>query len=157
MKTFVFPHHSPNVRNGRQTERRAGTTLLEALLSVLILGLALAAIGQMVSRGVQASVRCELESEAALRCQTKLDEVLSGAEPLRDVHKVSFKDDAQWQWGLTLQPGTNPDLVAVTVTVDRVSPGPSAAVAASYSLTRSLRLSSIPANSSPTILTGSRR
>src|SRR5437870_2602155 len=98
MKTFIVTHHSPNVRNDRQTERRAGTTLLEALLSVLILGLALAAIGQMVSRGVQASVRCELESEAALRCQTKLDEVLSGVEPLRDVHKVPFNDDAQWQW-----------------------------------------------------------
>ena len=157
MKTFVFPHHSPNVRNGQQTERRAGTTLLEALLSVVILGLALAAIGQMVSRGVQASVRCELESEAALRCQTKLDEVLSGAEPLRDVHKACFNDDAQWQWALTLQPGTNPDLVAATVTVDRVSPGASVLVAARYSLTRSLRASSIPASSSPAMPARSRR
>ena len=79
---------------------RRGITLLEVLLSAVILAMSLAALGQLVSNGVTAGLRSERQTEAAVRCQSKLDELLAGVEPLRAVSAVPCVDDPRWLWSV---------------------------------------------------------
>ena len=119
-------------RSGRSV--RAGVTLLEVLLATVILATSLAALGQMISNGVMAGVRCEQQAEAAVRCQSKLDELLAGVEPLTPVSAASFSDDPSWTWTLEVAPFQE-RLSCVTVAVQHES----ARQSSDFQLTRLIR------------------
>lgn len=112
---------------------RRGITLLEVLLSAVILAMSLAALGQLVSNGVTAGLRSERQTEAAVRCQSKLDELLAGVEPLRAVSAVPCSDDSRWLWSVEIEQLDN-RLRRVTVSVRTVE-----AKQPDFSLTRLLR------------------
>ena len=117
--------------------RRAGLTLLEVLLSLgLFLG-ALAALSQLWYGGVRASVQARLMTQAILRCESKLNEVVAGAVPLQSTSDTPFGDDANWTWSLQVAPGPHTDALLVTVRVSH--PGQSGLSSSEHQLRRLIR------------------
>jgi general secretion pathway protein I len=61
-------------------------------------------------------VRTKLETQAVLRCESKLAEVLAGIEPLQAVSGGAFDDAAPgWSWDLGVSNGPRQDLLIVEV------------------------------------------
>jgi general secretion pathway protein I len=96
---------------------RRGLTLFEVLLSLAIFVMAMSAVGQLVSNGMRGAVRGRLETQAVLRCESKLAEVIAGIEPLQAVNNIQFPDDPTWNWSLSLAAGPTEDLLDVEVVV----------------------------------------
>jgi type II secretion system protein I len=111
-----------------------GMTLLEVMLALTLLAMALAAIGQLVSNGVRSATQARLQTQAILRCEAKLAEVLAGAEPLEPCCQSPYRDDPAWTWSLYVTRTPRPGLIDVQITVVRAQ-GPEA-VGTSYTLTR---------------------
>ena len=114
-----------------------GLTLLEVLLSLgLFLG-ALAALSQLWYGGVRASVQARLSTQAILRCESKLNEVVAGAVALQTTGDTPFDDDSTWSWNLQVEAGPHADAMQVTVTVSH--PGQSGLSSSSHQLRRLIR------------------
>lgn len=135
---------SPRVSSQRsKIEKRkskispAGLTLFEVLLSLAIFVMAMAAVGQLVSNGMRGAVRARLETQAVLRCESKLAEVLAGIEPLQPMNGASFPDDPSWVWSLAIQTGPTEDLLDVEILVEH--PGSTGAGQVSFGLRRLVR------------------
>ena len=113
---------------------RRGITLFEAL--GIFLG-AIAAIGQVINVGTLAAGDGQLNSDAVLRCETKLAEIIAGIEPMVAAEAQPFADDARWQWSLTVTDGPHADLLQldVTATHNRLN----GTQDASFTLTRLVR------------------
>lgn len=117
--------------------RRRGLTLLEVLLSLgLFLG-ALAALSQLWYGGVRAAVQARLATQAILRCESKLNEVVAGAVPLQSTSDTPFDDDSSWTWSLQVEIGPHTDSMLVTVKVSH--PGQSGLSSSDYQLRRLIR------------------
>ena len=116
---------------------RSGLSLLEVVLAIGILLMSLAALAQLVSSGSRAAVDSQLRTEAVIRCQSKLAEVVSGNSPLQAVDGAKFDDDPRWRWSLRTQATAIPDLLDVQISVSRE--GASGTPIAEYSLRRLLR------------------
>lgn len=97
--------------------RRSGLTLLEIVLSLAIFFGALTALSQLAWNGSRAAVQARLKTQATIRCETKLNEVLAGAEPMSNISGASFPDDANWTWSQTVTPSSQPELVQIDLTV----------------------------------------
>ena len=100
-------------------DERAGLSLFEVLLSLAIFLGALAAISQLISNGTEGALRARLESEAILRCESKVAEIVAGAEAFSTVSQASFADDPNWSWSATLNPQSATDLYELDVKVSR--------------------------------------
>ena len=57
---------------------RTGLTLLEIVLAIAIFFGSMAALSQLAWNGTRASVQARLKSQATIRCDAKLNEVLTG-------------------------------------------------------------------------------
>ena len=120
-----------------QVDSRRGLTLLEVLLSLgLFLG-ALAALSQLWYGGVRASVQARLATQAILRCESKLNEVVAGAVPLQSTSDTPFDDDASWTWSLQVEVGPHADTMLATVKVSH--PGQSGLSSSDHQLRRLIR------------------
>lgn len=131
-------------RRARSEERRAsgridraGLTLFEVIIALAIFVGSIAAIGQLISNGVRGAVLSRLQTQAVLRCETKLAEVVSGVTPLHSVSGMAFSDDATWTWSMTTAPGPHASLYIVEVTA--AHPSSTTAGNVSYSLRRLVR------------------
>src|SRR5512134_2043342 len=79
-----------NVERYAGAANRRGLTLIEVLLSLgLFLG-AVTVLSQLWWNGVRASVQSQLRTQAILRCESKMNEVVAGAEPLLQVTDTPF-------------------------------------------------------------------
>lgn len=107
------------MRTSRRTRpsQRRGITLFEVLLALGIFLGAIAAIGQVINVGTIAAGEGQLNSEAVLRCETKLAEVIVGIEPMVAAEAQPFADDGRWLWSLTVTDGPHADLLQLDVTV----------------------------------------
>lgn len=94
-----------------------GMTLLEVVLAIAIFFGAVAALSQLMWSGTRAAVQARLKSQAILRCETKLNELVSGVEPLQAGSGQLFPDDPAWAWAANIQPSTFPELLQVEVVV----------------------------------------
>ena len=120
------------------TSTRRGLTLLEVLLSLAIFLAALAALSQLWYGGVRASVQARLTTQAILRCESKLNEVVAGAVSLQTTSDTPFEDDSSWLWSVQDLPSSqhaSVRLVVVTVT----HPGQGGLSTAGYQLSRLIR------------------
>jgi type II secretion system protein I len=97
-------------------------TLLEVFLALTIFVGALAAVSQIISTGTRASVQAELQSDAVLRAETQMAQIVSGAIPLTATSNAAFDDHAEWTWSLTVATGPQLDTLQLTVTVDHKTP-----------------------------------
>ncbi|MFY8057887.1 MAG: type IV pilus modification PilV family protein, partial [Planctomycetaceae bacterium] len=90
---------------------RAGLSLLEVVLGTAILSMALAVLAQQSAVGVQAALRCQLQSEAAIHCQTQMDRLLAGRLALRTVRDQQIEGVAGWRWSVTVRSSAVPHLL----------------------------------------------
>lgn len=100
-----------------RSNQRSGLTLLEIVLSLAIFFASLAALSQLAWNGSRAAVQARLKTQATIRCETKLNEVIAGAEPMSNVSGMSFPDDPSWTWSQTVIPSSRPELVQIDLTV----------------------------------------
>jgi len=104
-----------------------GITLYEVVLALAIFVTALAALGQSVSTGSRAAVASQLQTEAILRCESKLaDIILLGPDQIEPVAESEFDGDStevsgegagNWRWSLQLEQGPHPELLILQVSV----------------------------------------
>ncbi len=105
-------HHAPR-------SKRSGVTLYEVVLAITIFFIAFVGISQLVSIGSNAAVTAELQTEAAMLCESKLNEVIVGAVEMENVgEQPLYDDDPTWQWSLTVNPEEpTAGMMDLTVTV----------------------------------------
>jgi len=96
---------------------RSGLTLYEVILSLIIFLMTFAALSELISSGRRAGVEANLQSEAILRCESKMAEVMTGAEALTSSGDVPFSDSDTWFWSMEQSFGEHEDLLDLTVTV----------------------------------------
>jgi len=97
--------------------RRAGLTLLEVIIALAIFLFSLVALNHLLSLSGQQVLEASWRSEATQRCQSKLSEVVAGAQSTSSSGWSSFTDDPDWEWQLNSTQGDVPNLWNVQVTV----------------------------------------
>lgn len=108
--------------------RLRGLTLLEVLIALGIFVSSIAVISQLLAQGVRGAQRAQFETEAILRAESKLAEVVAGAAPFQSAQNVPFPDSPKWVYSVALQPGPTEELFVVQVTVSRTATNPLASV-----------------------------
>ncbi len=111
-------------------------TLFEVVISLAIFMGALAAIGQLISTGARGAVYAKLQTQAVIRCETTLGEVLAGYITLRTT-SGTFPDNPAWTWSVSVAPTQHPGMYMVEVTAAHA--GQSSMGKASYTLGRYVR------------------
>ena len=96
--------------------RRRGLSLLEVVLSIAILGVALATIGQLIRIGARNAVMARDLATAQLYCESTLNEVACGA--IAPTSGSGTLDDlGDWTYELTVDSTDQENLLAVKVVV----------------------------------------
>ena len=110
-------------RHHRQSlSSRGGLTLFEVVISLTLFLGAMLAISQIISVGSRAAVQARLQTQAILRCESKLSEILAGVEPMESVSNVQFEEDtANWVWSLEIGSGPHEVLLDLTVSVSHIN------------------------------------
>ncbi|QDT32849.1 hypothetical protein [Thalassoglobus polymorphus] len=102
-------------------EDRKGITLFEVVLALAIFLGATAVIGQVLQNGSRAATRAQLTGDAAVRCERKMNEVLSGVLPLSAENRAPFEDSAAWVWTVNVLDSEVIGLLKVEVIVEHLS------------------------------------
>ena len=107
-------------RNPVEAAVRNGLSLLEVIISVAIFLGAMTAIMEGLSVGQRSELAARLQSEAVLRSEAKMGEILCGAEEPNSSEGNSFEDDetGNWEWSVNVTEGGAPGLLQVTVVVE---------------------------------------
>jgi len=116
---------------------RHGISLFEVVLALAIFIGALTAISQILRTGSRAAIRAQLQSEAVLLCERRMNEVLSGVQPLEAVQHAAFEQGQNWFWSLNITDGGVVNLLQLEVIVEHTGENDNSKV--SYHLTRLLR------------------
>lgn len=115
-----------------------GVTLYEVMVSMAILLPALTVLGQAIVNGGRAAVQAQFQTEAVLRADSLMSELIAGAQPLSANSGSLFPDSAVgWTWSLEINDGPYPGLLELDVTV--VHQDSSGRINATANLTRLLR------------------
>ena len=119
--------HRQPAENTRRTARfgthhvaatmRDGMTLLEIIIALTVFFGAMTALSQLAWNGSRAAVQARLKTQAIIRCEAKLAEVLSGIEALQPKTRVPFPDNAQWTYSVSIAASQFPDLLQLEVMV----------------------------------------
>ncbi len=99
---------------------RAGLSLLEVMLAIAILGLSIAAMGELVRLGVRAAGETRELTKAQILCESKMSELAAGIVPLESVEQVPFELDPDWTWSVMVSPVDQEGLLMVQVMVEQV-------------------------------------
>ncbi len=99
--------------NLRPCQRRAGLTLLEVIVAMTIFGLSIIAIFQLLNLGSEQAMDVRLRMRTSLRCQSKLAEVIIGAQELSASGSYTYYEDADkdLQWKVEAMPLDNKGLL----------------------------------------------
>lgn len=106
-------------------QHRSGLSLLEVIISVSIFLGSLTAILHLLSVGQQSEVMTRLHTEAIMRCESKVAEVVSGVQELGTVTDEPFDDSlateadqlaGSWSWSLESADTGTTGLLQITVT-----------------------------------------
>jgi len=116
MTTFPAGRLRPSAR------RRAGLSLMEVLIALVIFLTSLIVIGRLIIMGGERALEVKLESYATRLCQSKLAEVSAGAIPLSGQGEVPFDEDPNWVWSLEAEEGDAPGLWRINIRVTRQQP-----------------------------------
>jgi len=124
----------------RPTKR--GFTLYEVVLALVIFSASMLALGQLISVGTRAAIQSRFQTRAVLLCESKLAEVIAGAETLDNVNGASFEtEDETWSWDVSIGSSAFPDVLLVQVTVNHIATNENSNV--SYTLSRLVRDASV--------------
>jgi len=97
--------------------RRAGFSLLEMLLAMSILLGCLIVLSELAGIGRRHVSGAQGLATAQLVCQTKLNEMLSGAAPLESFQKQPVDNPPGWLCSVEINPVKQPGVAALRVTV----------------------------------------
>lgn len=124
---------------GYRESNRQGLSLLEVIISVAIFLGALTTVMQGLTIGQRSELSARLQSEAVLRCEAKMGEIICGAIEANTSQGNTFDDDetGKWQWNAEVTDGGATGLLEVTVLVEH-KPGGEDANAA-FTLVRLMR------------------
>ena len=120
--------------------RRSGLTLLEVLVSVAIFLGSMTAIMQILSLGRRAEMLTRLQTEAVMRCESQMAEVVAGVQELKTVTAKPFDDSDRsgtWQWSLDVAESGTTGLLQLTLKTQYVAANDD--VVTEFSLVRYLR------------------
>ncbi len=123
----------------RQNRRRIrrGLTLFELLIALAIFVSSLAALAHLIHAGSRSAIQARLRTQAIIRCESKLSELIAGVEPLQTASNVAFRDNPDWHWSVKIEPSSLPELLVIETTVSHT--GNSALANTSFSLRRYTR------------------
>lgn len=104
--------------------KRSGLTLLEVIVAMTIFMASGILIYQLVSLGNDRALDVQLHSRASMLCQSKLEELKMGVEPLNGTSGQAFSDDdSDFQYDITVADSdlnlTGLKKVTVTVKLER--------------------------------------
>jgi hypothetical protein len=105
---------------GLSSADRSGITLLEVLLATAIFMGSLTAILQVMRVGHDSRISAKLDSEAALRCESLMGELVSGISPLTSESNQPFTDSENWRYSVTVEEGPGESLLLISVRVEHV-------------------------------------
>ena len=94
-----------------------GFTLFEIVLALGIFLSSMAALSQLPSNGMRAAVLAQRQTEAMVRCESKLSEVMAGVEAQRATTNVAFPDDPKWVWRMNVRESQFPGVLLLEVRV----------------------------------------
>lgn len=99
---------------------RSGLSLLEIIISVAIFMASLAAIMEGLQIGRRSELSARLQSEAVLRCETVMGEIVSGVREASSAEGNPFDDDetGHWVWAAEVTEAGTTGLLQVTVLVE---------------------------------------
>jgi Tfp pilus assembly protein PilV len=101
---------------------RTGFSLMEVLLATTILLGSVLVLMELASIGRHYILSVEDRTTAQLLCQTTLNELLAGAQPIEEVEQHALEGYADWVYTVELEPVSNLDLVTLRVTVTQQAP-----------------------------------
>ncbi len=101
----------------RRAPARRGFSLLEVLLSMAILGMSIATIGELVRVGSLAAANTRDMTAAQLLAETKMSELTSGLYPLTPVTEAVDDYDPQWTYSVEIDQIDQEGLIAVRVSI----------------------------------------
>ena len=113
---------------------RNGLTLLEIILALTIFFGAMTVLSQLAWNGSRAAVQARLKTQAIIRCEAKLAEVIARVEALQPKTRAPFPDNTQWTYSIHVSESQYPDLLQIQVTVFHT--GNSSLANVEFSLTR---------------------
>ena len=100
---------------------RSGMTLLEVVIALALFLAAMSAIAEILRMGSDSSVKAQLQAEAALLGESKLNEVVAGIIPLTSVQSQAFEDSPKWTWTLSVEDDTTLSLKHVLLKVQHLN------------------------------------
>jgi Tfp pilus assembly protein PilV len=103
----------------RTVRPRTGLSLLEVILATAILGLGLAAIGELVRLGSRQAEESRDLAIAQLLCESKLEEIAAGAASRESVSSSPCETNPDWQYSVTVTSLGLAGLSEVRVTVEQ--------------------------------------
>ena len=101
-------------------KNRRGLSLLEIIISVAIFMASLAAIMQGLQIGRRSELSARLQSEAVLRSETVMGEILCGVQEASSAQGNPFDDDetGNWEWSAEVTEAGTTGLLQETVLVE---------------------------------------
>ena len=123
---------------------RRGFTLLEVVLTLGIFVGAMAVLSQLVTTGHRANLQSRLQTQAIIRAEAQMNEVIADPNLMASASDMSFSEEynpnalGQWSWSLDVQSwDQNSNLLQLQLTVvHRASDG---TMNANYTLRRYVR------------------
>ena len=124
--------HYPNSNSCR----RQGLSLLEVILALAILGISLAAIGELIHVGARHAEVSRQRTTAQLLCENKLAEIKAGwlgqsiallsgqrmrPQPVGPVEFEPHETDQPWMYTVTVEMGETDGLLVVEVIVEEIT------------------------------------
>lgn len=112
--------YSADGRNSkRRNPKRHGMTLLEVVFALFIFMISILAIGQLLSFSGQSALNVSQQTDANLRAQSKMNELIAGVEPLADMAGgySAFPEEPDWEYSISAQQATIANLWDVTVKI----------------------------------------
>lgn len=100
-----------------KTPSRDGFSLMEVLLAASILLGSLIVLGQLAAVGRKHVHDADAWTTAQLACQTKLNEILAGIDPVRSVQGQSLADAPGWVYSVEVESAGRLGLASLRVIV----------------------------------------
>lgn len=98
---------------------RRGFSLLEVILATGILLGASIVLAELAGIGSRQATAARDLAQAQLLCQTRLNEIVAGIEPLASVQDTPLADARGWLCSVETEPAARPNMTLVRVTVSQ--------------------------------------
>ena len=108
----------------QHSKPRRGLSLLEVMIAMAILGLALAAIGELIRVGTESARMARKQTTAQLLCENKIAEIRAGIMLPLSIGPLPFdisETDQPWQYTIKTDQVNVEDMLMVEVTVEEIS------------------------------------